>query len=55
MTDASTTAPSEPDPGRMASFAVGVLKGVPTVKELIDRIIQGAEEILAGWQFLKTR
>ncbi len=55
MTDASTAAPSEPDPGRMASFAVGVLKGIPTVKELIDRIIQGAEEILAGWQFLKTR
>jgi len=54
MTDSSTAAPSEPEPSRMASFTVGVLEGVPTVKELIDRIIQGAEEILAGWQFLKT-
>jgi len=25
------------------------------VKEFIDSIIQGAEEILDSWQFLKTR
>ena len=55
MTDASTTEPSEPDPSRMVSFTVGVLDNVPTVKELIDGIIRGAEEILESWQFLKTR
>ncbi|MDO8686954.1 MAG: hypothetical protein Q7K41_00010, partial [Dehalococcoidales bacterium] len=37
------------------SLAVGVIDSVPTVKELIDSIIRGAEEILDSWQFLKTR
>jgi len=55
MGDASTAEPSAPEPGRMVSFTVGVLDRVPTVKELIDGIIQGAEEILDSWEFLKTR
>jgi len=37
------------------SLAVAVIDHVPTVKELIDSIIHGAEEILDSWQFLKTR
>ena len=37
------------------SLAVAVIEHVPTVKELIDSIIHGAEEILDSWQFLKTR
>jgi len=55
MTDASTAEPSEPQPVRIASFTVGVLEGMPTVKELIDNIVQGAEVILAGWQSPKAR
>jgi nitronate monooxygenase len=55
MTDASNAEPSTPEPGRMVSFTVGVLDRVPTVKELIDGIIRGAEEILESWQFLRTR
>lgn len=39
---------------RMVSLAVGVIDHVPTVKELIDSIIHDAEQIAAGWQFLKT-
>ena len=37
------------------SLAVSVIDRVPTIKELIDGIIQGAESILDNWQFLKTR
>ena len=37
------------------SLAVSAIDHVPTVKELIDSIISGAEEILDSWQFLKTR
>ncbi len=37
------------------SLAVGVIDSVPTVKEFIDSIIQGAEELLDSWEFLKTR
>ncbi len=37
------------------SLAVAAIDHVPTVKELIDSIICGAEEILDSWQFLKTR
>ena len=40
---------------RLGSLAAGVIDRVPTVKELIDSIIHGAEELLASWQFLKTR
>ncbi len=40
---------------RVGSLAVGAINSVPTVKEFIDGIIREAEEILEGWQFLKTR
>ena len=40
---------------RLVSLAMGVIDHVPTVKELIDSIINGAEELLDSWQFLKTR
>jgi len=39
----------------LGSFAVEVIDHVPTVKEFVDGIIHGAEEILDSWQFLKTR
>ena len=54
-TAADTSEPRERELSRLVSFAVGVIDGVPTVKELIDNIIQGAEELLDSWQFLKTR
>jgi nitronate monooxygenase len=41
---------SLPDLSKAVSFAAGVLDRVPTVKEFIDSIICGAEEILANWQ-----
>ena len=44
-----------PKPSQVGSLAIGAIEGVPTVKEFIDGIIQGAEEILDSWQFLKTR
>lgn len=37
------------------SLAVATIDHIPTVKELIDNIMQEAEEILDSWQFLKTR
>ncbi len=40
---------------RVGSLAVAVIDHVPTVKELVDSIIYGAEEMLASWPFLKTR
>ena len=40
---------------RLGSLAVAVIDHVPTVKELVDSIVRGAEELLASWQFLKTR
>ena len=45
----------EPDASQVGSLAVAAIDRVPTVKEFIDSIIQGAEEILDSWQFLKTR
>jgi NAD(P)H-dependent flavin oxidoreductase YrpB (nitropropane dioxygenase family) len=51
----SAASTGEQDFSRSASFAAGVIDRVPTVKELIDGIIQGAEAILDSWQFLKTR
>jgi len=51
----SSASTGEPDLSRSASFAVGVINRVPTVKELIDGIIRGAEAILDSWEFLKTR
>lgn len=47
--------PSQPDYSRAVSFATGVIDHIPTVQELIDSIIQGAEQILDSWQFLKSR
>ncbi len=39
----------------LGSLAVEVIDHVPTVKEFIDGIIHGAEELLDSYQFLKTR
>ncbi len=47
--------PREPDYSRAVSFATGVIDHIPTVQELVDSIIRGAEQILDSWQFLKTR
>jgi len=46
----SAAEPSSPDLSKAVSFAAGVLDRVPTVKEFIDGIICGAEEIPANWQ-----
>jgi len=43
------------EPLRMVSLAVAGITGIPTVKELVDGIIHGAEEMLGRWEFLKTR
>lgn len=40
---------------RVVSLAAGVVDRVLTVKEFVDSIIQGAEELLDSYQFLKTR
>ena len=37
------------------SMAVGVIDRILTARELVDGIIEDAEEILKGWQFLSTR
>ncbi len=37
----------------LMSFAVTYIEKIPTVKEFVDSIIRGAEDILASWQFLK--
>lgn len=37
----------------LASFAVTYVERIPTVKEFVDGIIHGAEDIMAGWKFLK--
>ncbi|MBI4268191.1 MAG: nitronate monooxygenase [Chloroflexi bacterium] len=37
------------------SLAVATIEHIPTVKELIDSIVHGAEKLLDNWQFLKTR
>ncbi len=42
-------------PSNLASLAVGVLDKVMPVKELVDGIIHGAEELLDRMEFLKTR
>ena len=49
-TPESAEEPSLPDLSKAGSFAAGVLDRVPTVREFIDSIICGAEEILANWQ-----
>jgi len=47
--------PVETDWSLSASFAAGVIDRIPTVQGLIDAVIDGAEQILNGWEFLKTR
>jgi len=37
------------------SMSVAVIDSIFTCKELVDGIIQGAEETLGSWEFLKTR
>lgn len=44
-----------PEASKVGSLAIGAIERIPTVKELVDSIIQGAEELLDSWQFLKTR
>ncbi len=42
-------------PSRLVSLAVGVLERVVPSKDLVHGIVQGAEDLLDGWEFLKTR
>ena len=51
----SNSEPSIAQMGTVVSLAAGVIDSVPTVKEFIDNIINGAEELLDSFQFLKTR
>jgi len=37
------------------SFACAYIDEIPTCKELVERIVTEAEELLDSWQFLKTR
>ena len=43
------------EPIRMVSLAVAGIDHIPTVKELVDSIIKGAEKMLNSWEFLKKR
>ena len=47
--------PRQPDYSRAVSFAAGVIDHVPTVQEFIDSVVRGAERIIDGWEFLKSR
>ena len=47
--------PSARELGTVVSLAVASIDRVSTVKELIDGIIQGAEDLLDSFPFLKTR
>jgi nitronate monooxygenase len=38
----------------MMSFAVTYVDHIPTVKEFVDNIVGGAEEIVADWQLVKS-
>ena len=37
----------------LTSFAATYVEQIPTIKEFVDGIINGAGDIIAGWQFLK--
>ncbi len=37
----------------LMSFAATYVDHIPTVKEFVDNIINGADEIISGWEFLK--
>ncbi len=50
---ASQDAPPRRTPGG-GSFAMAFIDSIPSVKELIDSIIGGAEELIDSYQFLKT-
>lgn len=45
----------EKDLSKLASFAVATIDRVMPVKEFVDSIIKGAEELLDSYEFLKTR
>jgi NAD(P)H-dependent flavin oxidoreductase YrpB (nitropropane dioxygenase family) len=47
--------PVERDWSLSASFAASVIERIPTVKELIEGIVNGAEVILNSWAFLKSK
>jgi NAD(P)H-dependent flavin oxidoreductase YrpB (nitropropane dioxygenase family) len=55
VSDDFITGRSDQEWSRLGSLAVAVIDRIPTVKEFIDSIIQGAEELLDSWQFLKMR
>lgn len=55
MATSTSEEPGGPRMMRAVSLAVGAIDRVLTVKEFIDSIIHGAEEVLDSWQFLKTR
>ncbi len=54
-TDGIPAEPTERDWSLSASFAAASITRIPTVTELIESIVQGAEEILNSWEFLKNR
>jgi hypothetical protein len=37
----------------MMSFGVTYVDNIPTVKEFVDNIIEGADKIINSWEFLK--
>lgn len=47
--------PGDIDWSRAVSFSVVGLNRVLSVRELIEQIVSGAEEILNGWEFLRSR
>ena len=47
--------PVERDWSLSASFAATAIERIPTVKELIEGIVNGAEVILNSWAFLKSK
>lgn len=46
---------SRDKPSRVVSLAVGVLDKIVPVKEFVEDMVRGAEELLDGFEFLKTR
>ena len=38
----------------LMSFAATYVDDIPTVKEFVDNIINGAKKIISGWEFLKS-
>lgn len=39
----------------IVSLAAAVIDGIPTVEDFIDNILQGAEQLLDSYEFIKTR